>query len=551
MNNRIGISGWYSLKLDIKDKFVIKYDLYNDRFKNDCCFMESDDYIIAIEGCILNLKELSRSYKKEELCEIIQIIWETEKDAIIKRIKGTYVLVIYDKREDCIFISNDLLSKRPLYYYLSDDLLVFSSKYFELIDIVKRNNKTLSLNKIAIGMMLTKGYLGDNVTYTNEIKYIRAFEYIKVERNKCCISQFESDKSIITSNENEIIENLDFLFGNAVNEQFQKNIEYGYSQLCTLSAGMDSRMCLLYAHKLGYKDILCMTYAQSESVDYFISKQIAFDYKYNYLFYPLDSAEFLKDVNILSRQNECQQIYAGATGAYRMVNYLDTSNYGIIHTGSLGGELMSDIFRIPGYSKVIYENSALKSLPLWDKETDSKYKKVKDKYKSEEEYLLFESLRTTQNFFRMVDYKCEAFSPFMDEDFFLYVNRIPPELRYKRRLYSNWMQKNVPNDYITTYFRTKVGESDLKVFISKAINKIVRMVNKKSKFDMNPMEYWGEKVLGLSDSLSEIYGTYTKYLDELPDDIKESVYIKNNEGIQGRTAALTVMEALKRVRVKE
>lgn len=52
----VGISGIYNFRSHLADKIQINYNLYNDRFQNDCCYAEDVDFLIAVEGCILNLK---------------------------------------------------------------------------------------------------------------------------------------------------------------------------------------------------------------------------------------------------------------------------------------------------------------------------------------------------------------------------------------------------------------------------------------------------------------------------------------------------------------
>jgi len=60
-----------------------------------------------------------------------------------------------------------------------------------------------------------------------------------------------------------IIDELDNLFVEAVKAEYDKDIEYGFKHVSTLSGGLDSRTNLLTAHRLGYKDVLCLCFQRT------------------------------------------------------------------------------------------------------------------------------------------------------------------------------------------------------------------------------------------------------------------------------------------------
>lgn len=538
------LNGIYDLRSNELQKGSINFSKGNGKFLDDNLYEEDDELLIVLEGCILNMNKLKNQHNIIDTLSMIKVLWSEYGEGITSQLKGAFTLVIYEKNKKYLFVTNDLLSKRPLYIFKSNKYFMFSSKYFDLVNLVKTKNESLSLNKLGVAMMLTKGYLGDSVTYANEISYLRPYQYLVVKDNKIRNCTNEIIEGPLLADENQIIKGLNEAFALAIQEQFQKNIEYGYEQLSTLSAGMDSRTCLLYANKMGYKDILCVSYSQSGSIDHLVSQKIAIDYDYEYLFYPLDQAKFLYIPQILCTQNECQQSYAGSTGAYQMVRFLDTTKYGIIHTGLLGGELLSDVFSSPEFTEVHKKSTVMEALPLWDSSVADAYKEIKSKYVSEEEYLLYENTRACQNFNRMVNYKYEAFSPFMHEDFFMFANRISPMLRYRRNIYRKWMVKCIPNDYVTTYFKTSVISSYTTEILSKVINKLTRKMMGKNKFDMNPMEYWAKTIPNLKGKIDEIYEVELVGVKNMPNDVEDTLKFAYNMGITGKIKAITVLRAM-------
>lgn len=540
-----GLAGVYEFGNNGNQKMTINFEAYNNKFNNDNIFQEDDDFIIALEGCILNIDLIKKQFNVNGTSEIIRVLWKKYNEKITEYLRGSFVLAIFDKKTEKLFLTNDLLSKRPLYIFVSKNYLMFSSRYTELVNTLKLKNEKLSINKLAVAMMLVNGILSDDITFSKEISYVTAYKYMIVDNDGMKILNYNINNDLLTIDEEEIIRELDKKFSFAVEEQFNKNKENGYRQLSTLSAGMDSRSCILYANKLKYEEVLCINYSQSDSVDYSISKQIAFDYNYEYMFYPLDSASFILNADILCERNECQQAYAGSTGAFSSFKLLDTAEYGIIHTGLLGGELLSDIFVEPRFTDINYKNSKMLELPLCDNDLYNQYSEILRKYRSQEEFLLFYHTRACQNFIRMVDHKCEVFSPFMHEDFFSFANRIPPEFRYRRNIYRRWMEKCIPNRYITTYFKTEVNTSYGKEFLIKVLNRFIKSAKGINKFEMNPFEYWNNTVPNLSKRIDKIYETELERCNHLSNDIKQSIIITKNEGIQGTIRAITALKALK------
>lgn len=537
-----GVSGIYYFGQP-DNKLNINYSVLNDKFSPDKTLFENEEFIIAIEGCVLNLKQLKNEYAISDVGSLLRLLWGKHNSNILKVLKGMYALIIYDKKKDKLFLSNDLLSKRSLYYYVDGDCIIFSSSFNKAITTIKKHaGKSLTLNKLAVSMMLIEGKMGGNITYAEEVKYLSRYEYIIIENNEVKQLKIKNNQDIVTKNMPRIIDELHERFSQAVLLQYEKNNEMGYKQVSTLSAGMDSRSCLLYALINGYKDILCITYAQSESIDYKIAQQITSDFQLEFLFYSLDSVRFLLKPNILIQRNECQQAFAGSTGASEIIDLLDTNNMGIIHTGLIGGELMSDVYSQNAIKAVT--NMFLSQLPCADESVRNSYNEILKQYNTTADYLLDQNTRACQNFMRMVEHKCESCSPFLYEDFYTYVENIPVEFKGRRKLYREWMKKFIPNDYLTTYFKTSINASLLHELAKKVINRLVRYVYGKNKFDMNPLDYWDQSIPELQESLQKVLEYELNACINMSDEIHNSIKIVHNSGLDGSIKAITVVKAI-------
>ena len=178
--------------------------------------------------------------------------------------------------------------------------------------------------------------------------------------------------------EAEIIEILDELFIRAVKQEYEKDLEYGYSHLVELSGGLDSRMNYWIAHELGYGDSLAVTFCQSNYVDELVAKQIAAYWKEEILVWPMDSAKHLYDVDKCTRLNFGVSLYSGAGSELHIFDSLDMQKYGILHTGQLGGAILGTYIKD---EKEVYslETAGNYSGKLLESYSDNSYSKYENR----------------------------------------------------------------------------------------------------------------------------------------------------------------------------
>ena len=86
---------------------------------------------------------------------------------ILRSCRGTYSICIYNKNENSLVLATDKLGERPIYYFIGDDYLFFSSKLgvLEKVDLIpKKMNLSAFIEERAFGVPL-----GNN-TYYCDIK---------------------------------------------------------------------------------------------------------------------------------------------------------------------------------------------------------------------------------------------------------------------------------------------------------------------------------------------------------------------------------------------
>ena len=416
--------------------------------------------------------------------DIILSLYNLYGADMVRYAKGAYALSIWDKKDEKVFITNDLLSKRSIYYRIDQNGVSFAGSFFDLVDLLSITNYIPKINVSAVQSMSAQGYLTGNTTYLEDVFYLNAFESIVIDlkTNTTEIIKHKLKSAQITEDVDALIDQFDSLFTNAVKLQFDKNKDYGYQQVSTLSGGMDSRACLLKGIDVGYKnDIICFNYAQSGSLDFQISQQIAIDYHLNYIFYPMDSALFVPTYKNSIARNECQQRAIGSTAAVTLADLLNTTNFGIIHTGLLGGELMGDLITFAGAE---VKNKLKKVINILFA------KKINSNALCSNFNSLLDQLRACQNFAYMFLERCEVFSPFLDEDVFEFLSQLEPKHLYQRKFYLKWTQKYIPNHYILTHLGCRADASPLKIVATKTYYTLQKKLTGKSTKEMNPFDFW-------------------------------------------------------------
>lgn len=541
-----GITGFLSPNKPNTLQYI--YNSYNNKFPDDKINYRDNEIVILFDGCLLNLTELKLTYNSTDFITLIKCMWEKYDKDVICYLKGSFVLVICDIKNNRLLITNDRLSKRPLYYYLGE-VTAFSSRFYDLVALLKERKTPLTPDDLGIAMMLQKGFLWGNCTYIKEILILRQYESILVYDGKTELMK-TTDVTFGSCQDTEQIalQRFNTLFVEAVKLQFRKNEESGYTQITTLSGGMDSRSVLLAAKKVGFTNITCLTYAQSRSNDFEISTSIASDNNLDIFFYPLDTANFLTDPWPRSDLNEGMHSYFGSTGAYTVFHNICDNNRGIIHCGLLGGEQLGDQYPVP-YLRLkanVFEHCKLE---LCDDSLVNRYEDQISSFKSEDEVEVFMHLRGCQNLFRMAQDRFEIFSPFMDEDVFEYLFSLPISMKYGRLFYCKWMSQFYPNTYKTTFFNARLPKSEFdlrfKVLKRKFFYRLNNSLHRKSKMDMNPIAYWIANNNGLDEQIERIFYQELSRMESHP--VLSTERIVSSVRFANRLNAISTMISLNNV----
>lgn len=426
-------------------------------------------------------------------------------------------------------IFTNQIGDKQIFYYHDNNRFIFGSEMNYLLSFFNKSNIDYSLDISAVYMLITYGFMLEDYTLLNEVKKLNAGEYIKLSRNRLEVRDYFrlNNTQEIDSSEDEIIESIDSLFRNAVKLQFEKDREYGYKHLTSLSGGLDSRMTTWVAHQMGYRQVN-YTFSQSNYLDEIIAKKIARDLKNEWIFKFLDNGTFLFDFCKIANLNFGLANFVGTSHGKSMIDLLNLSEFGIIHTGALGDVVLGTYFSDKNRRNFKHgdggnSNKFLEKLS---------HKDLKKKYDNEEIFKFynrgFNGILLSNLAFQL---KTESISPFLDVDLINYCMRLPLEFRLDHNIYFKWIKKKYPGatKYIWERTNTKITARRIRIFgrvipvkllPKKLFLFALRLIYNKpliSKKNMNPFEYWVKDNKDLSNWIDNSFKSKINCIDYLPE----------------------------------
>lgn len=529
-----------------------------NKFMDDKIFDDNNDYLIVLEGYLLNKHDLLEKYKQDTLWLLLTTMYEKNGETFFREFRGCFSGTFYDKKKNRWLFFTNQIGDNPLFYFYDGNMFAVGSQIQYLLDFCDENKIKLSFNESCAYQLMTFGYVATNEIYAKEINRIGAGDYLVVQDGnlfKKTYHRFEKNLNRFQGKtEDEIIIELDKAFKKAVSLEWEKDNEYGLKHFADLSGGLDSRMNYWVAHELMNCHPLVLTYSKAGYLDETIAENIAHKWRDEIIFKALDDATFLYDIDENTSLLGGLSLYSGITGGKRLLENLNLHNYGIEHTGMVGDAILGSFYSTPSdgeqrrptgmYSQKLIMRLSEKALNWYQN------------YFDYEIYLMYargfhgacNSHLIRRNF-------TEVGSPFLNVDFMQLCYDIPVELRVGHRIYKRWIIKMHPDAANFKWEKTgaKITEGQFIGTVRKAIkrgpNKIKKILGKDEliKTGMNPLDYW----LSENEKLREYIDSYEKkgyvYLPagtskQLEEDMKNLyAYGNTNE----KTMVLTVLSSMK------
>ena len=507
-------------------------------FLDDKTILKTSNYLVVVDGVILNRIQLQKKCSTDKWGECLIQLYEENGEQFFTLLRGSYIGAIYDIKCDKWIIFRNPLGGHPLYY--STENIYVSTDITWLYDIMKENNVCLHLDPIGVRMVLETdlGMTIDNYTICKEVKKLHPCCYLVYENGELTEKQSYTIKreEVKLSSEDDYLEMIDETYKNAVKRQFGKDDEYGYKHVACLSGGIDSRMTVWIAHYLGWDKQLNITSSSSGWYDETVARQIAKDLNHEWLFKPMDDANFMYQVDESTRvTGGCRAFYGvmHMECLYSLIDY-EGANLGILHTGSQGEIFKGEAVVNGSLNKK--RNFYLDYLKSLDVTTTLDY--------SDPE------ICTIMNKYLQVD-QGDSMSPLLDLDFFEMSMRIPAYLRKDEYIYKQWVTKKHPdaNKYVwansglpygSNRFNPRLPVIGVPLYL---FPKYLKYKMGSGTFGMNPFNRFYDRNKGLK----EYYDSYACYINTIEGNDLRSKILEyfNSSNIIKRMKAISILSAIK------
>lgn len=388
------------------------------------------------------------------------------------------------------------MGDRMLFYWCSDSEFICTSSLQILSDELKKNGYHCKLNKTAAYNLLTFSFMQDNETPIANVFRINPGCYIEFDGKRLTERSYHifSNLKTVERTEEEYIDLIDKKFRIAVRRQMEKDEEYGYEHLASLSSGLDARMTVRVATDMGYP-VHTITFSQSQFIDETIAERLAEKMRTSHMYMALDDGRCMYNLEKVVKLGYGMTAANHTMHSLNMMEKLNLKRFGMLHTGQVGGAILAS-FETNKIHSEVSPMAKPYSLMLAEKNIDENYKK----YSNYEMQVLYTRTFRGSLGNQMTHYHyIEMFSPFCDVDFFEFCLSIPLKYRTNHNIYRKWIISKYPDvanivwgttGKPITHTETKVTE-----FAKKSKGKILRVLKGSkptflNKNIMTPYDYW-------------------------------------------------------------
>jgi asparagine synthase (glutamine-hydrolysing) len=211
-------------------------------------FYSQDKKVILIfNGEIYNYKTLRKTLpypcQTKTDTEVLLNAYLAYGQQATEHIEGMFSYAVFDKRTQLITLARDHFGKKPLYYYLDDNLFCFASEIKALL-LNPSVRKRLEISQSALIKYLFYGYIpSPNAIFANikKLEPATTFQFDIQQwqiKNKYRYWQLEKIQPVNHLSDQEIIATTEALFDQAVSKRLMSDVPLGIF----LSGGVDSTL---------------------------------------------------------------------------------------------------------------------------------------------------------------------------------------------------------------------------------------------------------------------------------------------------------------------
>lgn len=534
------------------DKVVsnLFFENYYDSF-----VLKNDDIEIVIEGVILNKKRLLQNSNYSDFSLYFLNLYQDKNINSIKNLDGEFRGFIWDKLKNKIFVFTNPTSTQRVFYTKQNGQISIDSHLVRLSQTLKKNNISVTPNIDNLYKLLTFGNMLENETPIENVSKILDGNYIEINLDSQLIAEHKyfylTNINYYKKSKLEALKDLDQIFTENVSSEYQKDNELNSKHFALLSGGLDSRIAMLYANKLGEKPDEVFCFSQSGYLDETISRQIAKDYKIPYTFQSLDGGSYLKYIDELTELSEGCGLFTGGIHIQYAFENLKNTDFKIVHSGSIGDGILGGFNTVPyrkkpGEFKIVVNQ---KFLP----KVKSDFEKVLSQYESEELfYLRNVAYNRTVLGAQVIEQYAYQTSPFMSKTILEFAISLPENWKINQKFYLEWLNQYMPN--ASNYIWEKTGmkpdahwKSTFGPKVKKRISKLwnTKITKQHEKTSMYPYEFYYYN----SQEIQDYYQSYFKEniwrLENYPELKKDVEFLFEQKDFYQKTQGINILAIFK------
>jgi len=330
---------------EVNRRFENSFVTYLERTDTAENYFEKDNFAVFIFGTVYtnnHFNEIKDRKPKKVNAEFISELYSQYGTDIVKYIKGSFILVIYDLKTNELKIISDRLNVLPLYYAFNNKCFILSSSLRMLLDtgLISKD-----LNYTALTEQIIFDYTLGSKTYFKDISRISNGNIYTVNSSGISSVNYWSVENLYNKKLFPKKVSLDLL-----TEQLHANTNLYCSDtekvLIAVTGGFDGRanLALLDRKK---DDFLCYSYgmkgSQQVEVPFEICEKLDYNYKPVILDEKYESEHDKCTLEAIEHSNATAPILrSNYPYAYKMLNSFSN----VIITGLFGSEVMRPLHNL-------------------------------------------------------------------------------------------------------------------------------------------------------------------------------------------------------------
>jgi asparagine synthase (glutamine-hydrolysing) len=191
--------------------------------------------IYNFQSLVAELEAKGHRFRTRSDTEVIVHAWEEWGEEAVKRFRGMFAFAVWDERRQLLWIARDRVGKKPLYYLLDDDRLVFAS---EIKAILEMPGVSREMDVTALSDYFSLLYVPSPKTIFKSIRKLPAAHQLVVGRDRVALSVYWDLPFVDRRDESEdrVTETLLGLLDEATRLRMISDVPLG----AFLSGGVDS-----------------------------------------------------------------------------------------------------------------------------------------------------------------------------------------------------------------------------------------------------------------------------------------------------------------------